>query len=234
MTRRRKILWLGCGLAAGLLALALGPWRPALFPWRTYLGRPAGYWRYEVLRWHTRLYAHRPGSAPWSPAPTDQLLARVGVAYPATGPAVLGKATGAVPVLANLLHDPDARVRLLAGTGLLQNAGPEAARVLAEALRDGDPAARDLATALLAMKGPDAVGAVPTLCEVYSYGDPDSRGRAAYCLGRMEASSRAALLELIDGSNGMDRQVRRSAVAAVRDLSEDLWSDAPPSEAAKP
>ena len=108
----------------------------------------------------------------------------------------------AVPALAALLKDPDARVRRAAAStlwGLGTRMGP-AVPALAETLRDPDTEVRLSAAMALESAGPQAAPAVPAL--VVSLKDADANVRLWACkaLGAVGPAARAAVPSLVDAA----------------------------------
>jgi hypothetical protein len=150
--RARRWLWRGGVVLLVTLTVAVVPLActPALWGWLQgqafYRGRPTAYWRDRVLAWlHptdlstlTTPRPKMPPSAGW----LDLLFASPGV--PGADPIPEGDA-GAIPVLVELLRDPDAFVRLYA-IGKLKALGSRA---------------REAVPALLALRRDEKCGRFP-------------------------------------------------------------------------
>jgi hypothetical protein len=138
MTKRRKLLLAGTGVAVALVVLTLPAVRwPLVGWWRGepfYDDRPASYWSAAVapLSSHFMLDGPAPGIECYTPdCLFPALRRRLGLVVPtrllAEGEVPLGQGDpAAVPVLRALLHGPDEQVQIYAAWALAR-VGPAAA-----------------------------------------------------------------------------------------------------------
>jgi HEAT repeat protein len=118
------------------------------------------------------------------------------------GRALIEMGEPAVPALATLLNDPEARVRRAAastlwGLGTKQKAAVPA---LAGALRDPDPEVRLAAAMALESAGSEAEAAVPALVHALKDSDANVRLWAARALGAVGPAARPAVPALVDAA----------------------------------
>jgi HEAT repeats len=175
----------------------------------TYQGRPTTYWREALIaegrklegkprwydRWLERLGISRPGSfVDFHPGP------EMSDGVPPVGSAVnmFGSDPAAVPVLAELLRDEDARIRAAACHALARSglAARHIVRPLAEALYDSEVGIRLEAVEALAAFGPEAKPAVPGLIHVLE--DRPADGRLMEHRARVAVRAAALALKKID------------------------------------
>jgi HEAT repeat protein len=159
---KRRLLWLGAGLVAVLLAALLLLWSCYAVPGllrgeHFYRGLPSGYWRKRVKDWRAQASARRP---PWPP-----LLLRV-ADFLGLGPRSAPKLREpeALPVLLDLIDDPDPLVRIWVVDAVRYGpAGELAVPALIAALSDPDSAVKYWAVDSLSGMGRSGLPAVPAL-----------------------------------------------------------------------
>jgi len=123
----------------------------------------------------------------------------------------------AVPVLADLLQDPDADVRGSAVLALKHH-GPQAAKAtakLAEVVKKGDLEMRLDAIQALQAIGPEARSAAPALIEALSAKEKEVRQRAAEALGQIAPADEKAREALSKALLDPDADVRQAASLAL-------------------
>jgi HEAT repeat protein len=160
-----------------------------------YQGRPTSYWSQQI-----RAYQHRV-----PPSSIDRLMATLGLSAPNHREppleAMLGQEPdpAAVPVLTELLGDPDDQVRYHAAN-TLSHCGPKAGAAvpaLVKMLRDPNIYDRRNAAKTLAHIGPAAKEAVPDLIEALKDEDEWVLYHVAMALGRIGPDAREAVPGLI-------------------------------------
>jgi HEAT repeat protein len=172
-----------------------------------YKGRPTSYWKEEIKH---AIDANKPRPASY----LDRLIRRNEAGFPQLGE------PGALPVLAELLSDPDVEVRWHAAGALIDKgswAEPVLPR-LKELLRDDDPRVRRTAVY--------AVNSVETRIEVKialfrgMLKDDDQMVRiiVAKLLGRIGAGSDEAVAALKEALDDEDEEVRVFATRALKKL----------------
>ncbi len=130
-------------------------------------------------------------------------------------------AGGAVPAIAELLHDPDPQVRWNAARTLVEIGSPNGTPPLRAALKDDDARVREHAAEALGEIGPGAREAVPALVEALR--DPEARVRrdAARSLGQLGPAAAGAAPALRGLLHDDNPRVRSAAAAALKRLTPD-------------
>jgi HEAT repeat protein len=129
------------------------------------------------------------------------------------------EARAALPALENLLRDEDLEARVPAAIAIWRIDGrtPEMARIVLEGLQTYG--LDEEAAACLREMGPDAGDVVPALVEILRDGKvPLWRAPAAVALGGMGLDAMPAVPILVEAMEDVNRDVRGSALAALREL----------------
>jgi HEAT repeat protein len=209
-----KYVLIGSGLLLAVaLGVALDPTRAVLGTLRGepfYGGRPASYWRKELL-----------DDAPGARTNAVKALADGG--------------QGAVPVLVELLREsgPDkasAEVRWTAALAL-GHVGPGATAAvpaLIEALDDPEPLVRLSAADALGKVGPAAGDAVPKLAEMLKTDEPV---RVIKAIRKMRGVNLPAIPALVEALEHPDAEVRENAAEALGEIGPAARDAAPALEA---
>jgi HEAT repeat protein len=202
--KRHRILWITVGLLA---VLAAGPFAyylcARLRGEHFYRGLPTSYWRREVRRWCENPTA-------WSPSRVERLLNRVLRQHRYSEEPVVLKELRAdprvLPVLLDLMHDDDLRVRhevtvrvahfishpdILPRvvTAMLESTEPRTALLLTKGLKDADPRIRQEVVLVLGALGPASKEATPALVEALDDENISVRLLAADALHRVDLES---------------------------------------------
>jgi HEAT repeat protein len=160
---RRKLRGISVAVAAVMLTLLAVPGFyvvPGLLKQEKFFrGLPTSYWRSQLKNWDR----NKDQRLAWSQSPVGRVVDGLGLGIPSRWP--LYRDPAAVPLLIDLLHDPDHSVRFGAAQATGYIGPPAAAAVphLLELLETEDPLFRSVIAWQLARIGPAALPAVPLL-----------------------------------------------------------------------
>jgi hypothetical protein len=199
-----------------------------------YKGRPTSYWSGVVKRWSEYVKTlrvkggggvrTRQPPAPPPPPPTvfDRLEALIGrLTQDDFDPPDWESDPAAIPVLLELLSDPDAEVRKYAARTFVHMGpmGEAALPKLTDLLRDDVPEVRSLAAGALASVERRKERAVPLLVGMLKDPEPLVRRRIANLLGEF-GESEEVVPALKEALNDEDKQVRVEAAAALERIEQ--------------
>lgn len=173
--------------------------------------RSTDFWKEEVWRFTDQF------ARPWRPLLEDRLLARLGFRGGLYLPALVEDDPTAVPVLHDLLHDPDTQFRAHLSYLVFWNAKPCHVPLLVEGLGLDPESVRDDAAEGLVRLGPAAAAAVPPLLHLLRDGDPSERLRAAFVLRNIAPQDPAVVAALIANLGQPEWEVRRDCAEALAD-----------------
>jgi HEAT repeat protein len=218
--RRRRLVWLGIALPAVLLAVPGFYVVPGLLKREKFFrGLPASYWRSQLKAFEWE----KDRRLAWSTSSVGRAVDALGIGLPSRSP--LFRDPAAVPMLIDLLQDPDRSVRFQAvlATGYI---GPPAAAAVPELLRlldEEQPPFRMVIAWQLARIGREALSAVPRLSNdlrtLDGYGD-----MAAKALRRFGRPAIPLLVPFLPAPNPC---LRRRVAWVLSSLNDDALALTP-------
>jgi hypothetical protein len=222
-------------LPAILLLVLLVRLEPTGVIWGTlrgeafYKGRPTSYWRKEMASYHESHRINLVFAFAEKPSFFDRLRERLGLKskasqlLPLPAPAILGSEPAAVPVLAELLDDPEQTIRAEAANALAATMPRSAAVIVVfqQALTSRHRDVRWVAGYYLYCRGPEhSQLAIPVYIEGLQDGEPVRRSTAALGLRALGPAARIAVPALLDAwrkedSEGVTRSHMEEALRVI-------------------